>query len=199
MGSTQIDDVVKVTASFQWDDTEEFQNVFHVSHKGTAGVSDNLFHAEVEDWLESAYTTLLAYLSTKLDFASITTYNVTQDRPMYQTAWPTLTQGSDAGDPLPTQCAALVSMPTGVKKVVGKKYVPGATETNSISGGSLSAAFKTALANFAAVIIADWVSGVITVRAGTYNTITAVFNDVVSALIDDLFRTQRRRVQGVGQ
>lgn len=198
MGDVLVGDVVKVTAQFTWDDTETFQNVYYVKHAGSATATDIAFHNACAAWLETLYTPLLSYLSTKLDFDEVVTYNVTQDIPMITGAWPTLTQGSDAGDPLPTQCSALVSFPTAKKKVIGKKYIAGATETNNLSGGILSSAFKTALASFGAAVLSGYVSGTIVIDPGTYNVITGVFNELLTSLVDDLFRTQRRRVKGVG-
>lgn len=198
MGDVAQLDVVRVTAKMSFESTEDILNVYHMKHTGSASATDAAFSTAAATWLEVIYTTILSYLSDEVTFETIEFYNVTQDRPMAEIPWPTLTIGSDAGDALPLQCAALVSLPTGVKRVVGKKYIGGLTETNSINGGHVSAAAQTALAAFVVQLLNDYVSGTLTLTAGTYNDITAVFRELISGIVDQIFRSQRRRVRGVG-
>lgn len=198
MPLVQPNDVMKVTAQFTWDDTDIFQNVYHIQLTSLIAEDDADVVTQIAVWLDTAYTEFNWAVSTKLDYDQIEVYNVTQDRPMMTVPWPVLVQGAEVADPLPTQCAALVSFPTGVKRRVGKKYLAGMGEPYSIDGGKLAQALKDSLADFAVYMITTWAGGGMSLEAGVWNGLLMTFTQYASGLIDDLFRTQRRRVQGVG-
>jgi hypothetical protein len=192
-----LGDVVRVTAKMSWaSGASQIQNVYHIKVL-TGGNTDALVHSEIADALDDAYTELLGSIPDVIDFDTIETFNITQDAPMVEDAWPTLTEGAVSGESLPAQCAPLVLFNTATARSQGRKFLPFVLESGQ-SGGSLSAGVLEDMANYAAALIGDIVGTSWSGKFGNYNDDLVRFAPWVSALVKDIVRTQRRRVFGVG-
>lgn len=116
--------------------------------------------------------------------------------------------GSNAGDPLPAQCALVFTLATLVKgrSYRGRFYLPGVTE-DEVTAGTLNGASVTSFttigtqlgavfgpsgsnANWQLVVISRYLNGV--------KRATPVGTAVTTIVLDPVIRTQRRRVFGVG-
>lgn len=190
-------DVVRIVAQMTHNaGSDILQNVYHAQYSGPTTTELN-FHQQMDDWLEDAYDNLLAQLPDDVEFDTITTFNVTQGRPMYTLAWPTLTAGNNLGDYLPAQIAPLAKFTTFAPKSQGRKYLPFLAETAS-TGGILEAAALAAVSAFASHLITGFSVDFGTAVLGNWNPTLARFAEWVGAIVDEVVRTQRRRVPGVG-
>lgn len=197
--TVQPDDIVRCAQHFTWDGSDDFVNVWHYQHQGSNPAADGDVMDDLASEIDGVTGALLTHQSTSLAYGLIEFYNITQDVPMGSRPHPVNTAGTGAGEPLPTQCAALLSFRTGEKKSVGRRYLAGFTETANDNGGELSSGLLTALATYAAACVTgSTIAGELFVP-GHVRKATGAFSKWVLPVIDTLYRTQRRRVQGVGR
>lgn len=113
-----------------------------------------------------------------------------------------------SGEALPPQCAAVLSLRTALKgrSYRGRVYLPGMGEVSQ-SGGTWIAAQQAKYATIAAQLLAvfgpsgtntDWRLAVISRWLNKVERATPVAVEVNAISADNLVRTQRRRVVGVG-
>lgn len=152
-----------------------------------------------------------AATSSSLTLPSITVESVVVGGPetiTYALAGPPA--GGIAGDALPPQDAAVISLHTGFrgKRYRGRYFVPGLAEANIASGlisgaqltnlQALQAAFDAAFASggtdlhFRAIVYSPENLTAVPPRVGTLKT------DVTYSVVDTIVRTQRRRQLGRG-
>lgn len=179
---------------------EDVQNVYYYKHDGSSDAGELLVHAAIAVALDDAYDEIDALMTDDMTFDTIETYNVTQGAPINETAWPALTAGGAAGERMPSQVAALVTFPTGVRKSLGKKYLGVFTEAENDQFGQPIAALQTALAAFVtevlAIVVADGENFIV-------GHIRKVADEVsfiawVSGIVESIWATQRRRKKGTG-
>lgn len=178
---------------------QKIMNVYYVRQVGANSVSLSDFHTQACNWLQGAYDIINNLLSDEWETDTIQTYDVTDDVPMYETAWPTPLSGEGVSDSLPYQNAALVTFPTEAKRSLGKKFVAGLHEGISDGAGALTSAMTAALVSFAADILAGHTSGDIDFEVGNYRSLVSQFIPYVSAIVETLISSQRRRKPGVGE
>ncbi len=191
-------DVVRVTAEMSLDGVEDVRNVFHVRKVSGGTIATTVFMADVATQLEVMYTFLIPQQRTVYSYDQITgqiVFGGTELMP--DTPWPVLTVGGSGVDGLPYQNAALILGQTTVAKTQGRKYLAGFVETSQFDS-NLLAVLLTPLANWAVGYIAPWTIGANTYEFGTFNPITLAFTQFVSAVVQGVFRTQRRRTRGFG-
>jgi len=109
---------------------------------------------------------------------------------------PVAGEGADGG--IPSGVAALLNMPTGVKKVQLRKYVGVLDKTLAMSGVNLSAGAVSALTDLADVLMAPIPQNGRTYRYGYLSPKTNTFLVPTSANIPLVPSYQRRRKVGVG-
>lgn len=192
-----IGDIIRVTAKMQWNE-EDIQNVYHLEAQSATSDSDLTVLGEIADTLDSAYDYLDTAIPNDVTFDSIVGYNLTQERYMGEVSWPTLTAGSNVGDPLPPQTAPLVRFGTDTLGSQGRKFFPPMTDADLDSDGTISSAVATALGNVATILLAGVDSGTWTMKFGNWNVDLARFATWVSAFVNAYYATQRRRRPGVG-
>jgi hypothetical protein len=198
MGVCQDGDIVRVTAKFVYQDLDEFMCVFHMKLTLTGGASDGDVHDAIAVQLDDGWANLVTSMNQGVDFTTIETWNVTQDRPMWADEWPTLTSATGAADMLPTQCAALSLFDTQVARSQGRKFLPGFTEGINEAGGDLTSTVIAAITSWAAEIMLGISITEGTGEFGNWNKTLSRFADWVYHHVSPILRTQRRRVRGVG-
>jgi len=191
--------IVKVVQSYEWGASDIFQNVWYYKHSGSTAVSAEDVMEGLEAEIAGFAGFITPYQSTSLIYTTYEFYNATLDEPMGVLLDSYDNQGESGVDPLPTQCAALVSFATGVKKAVGRKYLPGLTEGSSVSGGDIVQAAINALIDWATAVVGGVTIDGNAFFAGHVNSKTASWVRWSLPIIDYLVRTQRRRVRGVGR
>jgi hypothetical protein len=178
---------------------EVVENVYHLKYLGAGSLTDEQVHAQAAAWIDGCYANLVALQTTAHDYDVIQTFNVTQGQPMDLSTWPTLTSGTATGtQALPLQCAALVRFPTKTAKSQGRKFVAGMTEEEHAGGGVWSSALQTALAAFAADVLAGFDIVLQDFIPGNYNSALVSFRPWIEAIVNEVVATQRRRNYGIG-
>jgi len=190
-------DVVRVTAKLSHG-VNDLRNVYHVLYSGTAPVEDEFFVADTADKLDNAYLEIVSIFPTGVQFDTIEFFNITQDRPVDEVVWPTMTEGDGTGTNAAYQLAALVNFGVDAPRSSGRKYLGTLAGTVVGSGGTILAPHITELGLYAAELLADWFFENGIAQFGVFSKLYNRFAPYVTAGLDVLARTQRRRVSGVG-
>jgi hypothetical protein len=197
MASVNLDDIVRVTAKMNYGGGD-IQNVFHVKYNGTPQ-DDVDFMDDVSDAVDTYYSGVVAQISSYVNFGTIGFYNITQDRPMGEQAWPTLTVGGNStGEHLAAQLAPLVLFGTYTPRSQGRKYLPFLTTNNTGNYASLDSVVLTAIATWAANFLGTTALTVGSVTFGNWNKTLTRWAPWVNAFVQAYCRTQKRRFRDVG-
>ena len=195
--TVQQDDVLRVTAEMSIG-ADALQNVFHLRSTNAAGIGDAQALTDMALHLESWYGFIDQHMSTGVSFDQVRVQNVTQNTLLGTTGWPTLVAGLDATNKLPLPVAALVTLPTSKPNTRGGTYFGGFCEDRNDLDGKLDATIQASLASIAADMLLEQIFGVNSYRLVVYNAVLKTFVLPVAGLVADVWRTQRRRRQGVG-
>lgn len=171
---------------------------FHVEVSVSSPVADAQALIDAAGWLDDCWANIVALLGTQMAFTTIGMRNVTQITPTQYADWPTLTAGTRDNPLLPLQCAVLAVFPTGASKTSGRKYIPGFTNQSNEGQGEVEDLDFPSLALWANDVLDGYPTGDGIARAGAWSPSKIRFSPFTSVYFDDLFRTQRRRVLGVG-
>lgn len=146
-----IGDTIRVAARNLFLGIDEQVNVYHFLILDEAAVpSNSLLLADVAEHLTNAYVHIDELMPNNLEAQDITVYDVTGDAPVGVTNWAApYVGGGSSGEGLPPGVSAIVLWRTGVKRVVGKTFLPTFIETTQNAGGLLSGAL-TDITDFAA-------------------------------------------------
>lgn len=191
-------DIIRVTARMDFGGIAAVQNQFHFQYTGGSAEDDFEVENGIALLLDDAYQELVALFESGFDFRDILVWNVTQDRPMNTQSWPTLTVGTGAGIALPLQIAALVLFRTNTARSQGRKYLPPMVVTTHDGSGHLTTAAQTACNAWATVVTGTITTPNGTLKAGNWRYPTGPFSPWLTGTVSQYFRTQRRRVFGVG-
>lgn len=173
---------------------QEVLNIYHAVSPNSILDSDAV--ADLFEQLEIAHNHLLVQQSTAMVYESMTFWNKTQDELMSIES--TSMAGTYNNDPLPPGVAALVTFPTLVSKVRGRKFIPGFGEGNT-TDGLFASSTLTDMSEYGAIIAAPfigassalpWEFGVPLTGGGFANFSSYIARNVPAY--------QRRRKQGVG-
>lgn len=191
------DDVLRITAEMSVG-ADAVQNVFHFQYLSEENVTDAVALLDAALIMEDLYNEILADLSTSLDFDQVRCQNITQDVLYGSGPWPTIVAGLLVAELLPRPVAALITYATSVPLTRGGTYFGGFTEDDNTTGAVISTGSLTALAALAANVLAGK-----NISGRLYNLIVlnrefGTVIPVVSTIVHAVWRTQRRRRQGVG-
>lgn len=196
-------DIVKCDLRWQIGAIGQAANVFQALcvQNSPHTVADSEVLTDMADWLERILEPLEDHVVVSVDTISANIYK--KVGPLWNLVGDVavaFTPGS-IGDPLPSGVAALMTAYTETSKVMGKKYVPGLSETGQ-TAGLWVAGVLAALATSAV----QWVSGFVALNdpltywyPGVYSTKALAYKIFQgSAMVRDVPAYQRRRKQGVG-
>jgi hypothetical protein len=191
-------DILRVTAKMSLG-TNDVQNVYHLKVAGDPETQDAVWDG-IAAWLEDAYTEVLDCSTGVLHYDTIEVFNITKDEPVSEDAWPSLAAGTGSGSvQSANQVAPIVKFPTLTARSQGRKYLPPFMWGMFSGEGVLSSAALTAITAFAAEILSGVaIDGSSSAFAGNWSPLYQRFATWVSAIVDDVSKTQRRRVRGVG-
>jgi hypothetical protein len=200
MGTCHSGDIIRTTAKLTWNaGADEVQNVYHLKLYLDEDMDDTDVHDAIASHLDDCYDDLEPYIAASVTFSTIQTWNVTQDRPMLEAPWPVQTVGGAGQQLYATQFAPLCLFSTQAPRSQGRKYLPPVTEGDVSLGGVLSANLLLAMADFVLPLITDLVIDLgKTAKYGNWNKSLGRFAPWVSAILQAVGRTQRRRVSGIG-
>jgi hypothetical protein len=179
-------------------DGSDVQNVMHIRSTNAPEIEDTTALGDMADLMDAFYTVVNSFITVDQVYDQVRVQNVTTDVLLGSALWPNLNAGAGAGARQADQVAALITMPTSVPRTRGGVYLGVSPTSAGTSDSSIGAPFLTALANFAAQLVAEQVFGTSSYRYVIYNRLLDTFVLPVSAIVHGVWRTQRRRRQGVG-
>lgn len=193
---------IRITAGMRLA-ANDVQNVFHyqVASAGSA-INNSDFMDDIAEMMDVLYTTIQPDMTDQLSFDLVTAQVEETGEPMGFANWPVLTVGGDLGNELPEATCALLRVSTGLPKREGRKYFGTFTENNNGSGGVISTALNTAIANFYLLWVQTFVGAAHGVtlqpRIKTVQLGVNVYVPLGDALTNNQWDYQRRRKFGVG-
>ena len=190
-------DIVRITAKMSFN-ANDVQNVWHVKHLGVTNVDDEDFVTACAAWMEDVYTEVLTSQSTALLYETIEMFNVTDDAPIDEVDWPTLTAGTSAGQSEPPQVALLLKFSTATARSQGRKYFGVPTESDIDAAGALANDTILDLVSAGAEALAGFTAAGQGFACGNYREDPLRFAVWLSAIVGTYAATQRRRKLGVG-
>lgn len=188
-------DVIRVIA----DMTLLGQSILNVYHMVSASsVPDDEVIQDAQVGLDDLYQLVNAEIDNQLSYNSIRVFNVTDNQDLGIHDWPTLVAGAADAQCLPLGVAALLTLPTSVPKVRGRKFFCGFSEgaqADGVWGSGVVDSLNDIGAFMLTPMLGDasgefWRFGVPTSIGG--------FQLFASSLVGNIPAYQRRRKQGVG-
>ncbi len=189
-------DIVRITSKMEWVGSD-IQNVWHVKYAGPV-VSDAQAVTDISNSQNAIYSLINGRVNGAIQYTTIAVWNITQDRPMGEVSWPTLTAGAGIGQMSPVQCAPLTLFNTDVARSQGRKYWPPFSEGDIDGGGVLAAGAVSDLLSAIIAILIDAPVGGGVITYGNWNETLQRFAAWVTGVVVDFVKTQRRRYAGSG-
>jgi len=189
-------DIIRITANMEYAGNT-IQNVYHGRYSGPTE-DDAVVETALKNSMDALYNNIKSHYPTDFDFVSIGIWNVTQDRPMTEDVWPSLTSGTGAGDMGATQLAPMVLFGTDTARSQGRKFLPPVIGTLVEEAGDLAPIVVVNTALYIAAALVDIAIGSGTFAYGNWSPTKLRFAEWTTGLIRSIVRTQRRRVRGVG-
>lgn len=195
--AVNIGDVLKITVQGHTGGAGIYENVFHCIWNAPDDYAESSAMVAILAWVD-AYTSYLDdIVCTNTTFELIKCYNETADLPVGE-AVPTHSVGTIATDPLPSGVAALVTLYTGFKRTVGKKFIAGLPEA-ATTLGEWGGATLGALALIAEFWIGPQAPIVgVSFTMCTYKKLGHLAHAIYTGVIRAVPGYQRRRKAGVG-
>lgn len=191
-------DVIQVRAKMS-KGADDLLNVYHFVASLVDDQDDEDVYDAVAQLLDDAYDYIDTQMNDGYDFDTIEAINLTQDVSLGEEAWPTLTTGADTGDNLPMQNSTVVRFPTATLGSQGRKFLGGFTENFNGGSGTVAAALQATLAQYAAALLTGAVIDASNrLIPGNWNDVLERFAPWISAIVNPVFGTQRRRKVGIG-
>jgi hypothetical protein len=197
MATIQDGDILRITCKMHCG-ASQFMNVYHMKYTGTAPIDGADATDLINEFIDYAYTFIDQCYDDSFKFDTIEIFDVTQDLPVDEVPWYSLVNGGDNGAMLPYQLSELVVFGTDAPRCSGRKFLPAMLETKALADGVIDSATLATIAGWAANLLAGVVFPDGAGTIGAWSKKYSRFAPFLVAVVDDLFRTQRRRVPGVG-
>lgn len=196
--SVQVGDILRVAVTFLWDDLFQMVNVWHleVDDLGTTGSDDDVMQALEAIFLDF-YRDGASSWQNNLSGESLSGVNVRKNEllPRINFSY----AATAAGDPLPLQTSPMIQFHSGTPRHGSRIYLPPFGEALN-NNGVISTSGLTFLATLAAEVLAGFTDPLdnFECRRVAYSYSEDVVRSLTTAFVPTIFRTQRRRRQGVG-
>lgn len=191
-------DVVRVSARMTKGGGQDMVGVWHFALQDVGAATQAQILEDIVERMEYVYDQINHLMSDEVTFEDITVYIEGKDDSYPPQAFPTLTVGSLTDTSLPAATCVLGLMSTGVKRIVGRKYLGGFTEAHWSDTGwtsTLTTQAATMLGVFAS--LATMTNGV-DIIGGVWSPTQQSFNTITGVRIQGDARYQRRRRLGAG-
>lgn len=195
--TVSVGDFVRLTAKMKLFGTDDNMNIFLYRVDRNANVDDDAFMEDAALFLDIAYTLLLPDLSDELTFISVDGQNISKSELLPEKPWPTLVNGDNVGNLLPTQVAAEVFWPTITPKVRTSSFLGGYVVTANTATGAIGGPTIGRVEAFGAAL-KEWNMVDVDAVKGSFNPIKLLFTQAGDPVVPTRWRTQRRRRVGVG-
>ncbi len=197
MGSIATDDVIRISANMLVDGIHDVKSVYNFKALNTNLGTDSDFMVGVAVAIDNFHSFINPDLTTRLTYVDISGINVTALRLLPSKPWPVLVAGTTATDMLPEMNAGCVFFRTTRPKTRASKFIGGYTEASNL-GGTVIAGAKGNLQAYGDILLTGFAADGAVMNYGAYNGLLARFTPVISAIVPDRWRTQRRRRFAVG-
>lgn len=185
---------------------QDIVNVFHFKAFLATPMDDSAFALALRTAVKNVYATLNTAQANdyvpadiKVDCVAMVGGKETVVRSLGTSAWPSGYEPSVGGAPLAPQNAALVKFATLGVRTLAKKFIPGFTVSALDANGAPTAAVLAALADWADYVVNDIVFSTGNgVHAVVWGKRAAAWLDLLGAVVDAVWSTQRRRKVGYG-
>lgn len=194
--AVEVGDILRVSAIMQNADSGMVANVFHVRVASLASPSlpDDDAKTDVAAYVDGIYAPMNNLIANDIRYDTVNVFNVTQNRPLGNEPWPTLTLGANTDEILPSTVAAFIQGNSGYSRTWARKFLGGLTTASNTSNGFIEPATVTALAGWGARWIAGYTSGAFSVyEPVVYRSVLALWVPVLEVIVRDVWATIRRR------
>lgn len=198
MADVNQGDIVRIAVRAEIQGTEDHVNVYDMVKTDASGQDAASALSDLEDWVELVYLILRAIQTTALIYRELTAYNTTQQTVLGAVTITTPSSGTRVEDDIPPGNAAMISFPTTVGKVIGRKYFGGLGKGTIDPDGSLTASIITTLISTANAIRAPFVGTTGEWHYGVVRSLTGQHLIPTASVIVDTVSYQRRRRTGRG-
>jgi len=190
--------VVTVAARAEQNGVEDIVNVFDLQ-KTDAGTIDNTATlSDMEDWIEGLYLILRVLQLATTVYREIKVYNRSLGTVIGTMSITNPSAGSASGSDLPPGAAGLISFPTEVGKVIGRKYIGGLSTGLLDTDGTMLSFAVTNLVNAGNYMRASYVGTNGSWQYGVWDKNSAILRVPIATIVTDVFAYQRRRKTGRG-
>lgn len=196
--TVNVGDVVEIAVRMEANGVEDVVNVYQFKNNDVSGFSDAIFMDSMDDFFDDLYEPLISGQADTFVYRDMTFRNVTKSLLMGVRTFPVLTAGESVTPQLPPGVAGLINLPTGIPRVILKKYVGGFVISLIEEDGSFTAAITALLATMAADLLIGPFGVLANVDYGHLSPKTMAFEIPTSGLATDIPAYQRRRKQGRG-
>lgn len=138
MADFDANDIIRISARMKWDDAYDIVNVYHVILDAGAPLAFSAIQTAVQNYVDTIYGYLTAYLCTNQTDSSIGVSNETQGTVFGSMSWGTWSAGGHAGDSVPLGCSVLTFGRTSRPRVQIRKYFGVFAEVYTTEGAWLS-------------------------------------------------------------
>ena len=195
--SVAIGDFVRITAKMKLFGTDDVMNVFTFRIDRNDTVDDAAFMVAMALHLDDAYTLLEEDINENLTWVTVDGQNISKSELLPEVGWPTLVDGPNAANLLPTQVCGEVYWPTITPKVRTTSFIGGYTEAANDADGSILVGARNRLIAFGDAMKEVATANVDGVK-GSWNAGAFIFTESGDPVAPSRWRTQRRRRVGVG-
>lgn len=198
MADVNQNDVVTVAVRAEDQGTEDVVNVYDMQMTSATGLTAGAALSDLEDWITLVYNIAKNIQSIYLLYRDFAAYNRTQGTVLGGASITVPANGAGTGSQLPSGNAMLLSFPTNVSRVVGRKYLGGIPSGLLDLDGTLNAATVTSLISIANTIRAPYTGTNGDWQYGVWRAATSQLVIPQSSVITDVVAYQRRRRAGRG-
>lgn len=191
-------DVIEISARGEFAGVEDTVNVYQFQLQTAAPVADATAITQLAGHLDDIYDNIQPLQTTSYLYRDLSFRNITQDTVLGVVPWPTKVAGASVGKAMPPGVAGLINMATNIARVVLRKYLGGLTDAVLEIDGTFTSVLVAALVQFAADLLALFITGSETWAYGHLSPKTAAFEQPVAGVVTDIPAYQRRRKQGRG-
>jgi hypothetical protein len=198
MANVENGDILRVGATWAFEEDYEVTNVWHMLVQAGGGIDFAAASLDIADYMEDIYTEMLVELSNAMITDFLTLSNVTQALTFGAFAWQSELQGaSEVGSTAPGVCLFAWAR-TLVPRVQIRKYLGIFTE-NSVSAGKWSAGSRLGAQGAMDIHITPYSAGpALTLQGVAYNRALDTHTLPLSATTSSEPAYQRRRRRGRG-
>lgn len=194
--AVEVGDILRVSAIMENADSGMVANVFTVEVLALPGssISDSTAKTDLAAYMNGLYSPLNGRIANDIFYRTINVFHITEDRPLGNVAWPSLTQGTNADEILPSTVAAFIQGNTGYSRTWARKFLGGFTVSSNTSNGFIEPTALTDLASWGA----RWVAGYTSGAGSQYGPVVwrsnmAAYVPVSEIIVRDVWATIRRR------